>query len=64
VQLALHTQPLTARDVITAREVGELLRIPPSTVYDLARRGLIPAHRVGRAWRFTRQEIQAWLIAS
>jgi excisionase family DNA binding protein len=64
VQLALHTQPLTARDVITAREVGELLRIPPSTVYDLARRGLIPAHRVGRAWRFIRQEIEEWLVAS
>jgi excisionase family DNA binding protein len=49
---------------MTARELGVLLRIPVSTVYDLARRGLIPAHRVGRAWRFIRQEIEEWLVAS
>jgi excisionase family DNA binding protein len=64
VQLAFRTQPLTRADVLTAREVGDLLRLPPSTVYELARRGLIPAHRVGRAWRFIRQEIQEWLIAN
>jgi excisionase family DNA binding protein len=64
VQLAFHTQRLTAGDVITAREVGELLRIPPSTVYGLARRGVIPGHRIGRAWRFIRQEIEEWLVAS
>ena len=64
VQLALRTQPLTRADVLTAREVGDLLHLPPSTVYDLARRGLLPAHRVGRAWRFIRQEIQEWLIAN
>jgi excisionase family DNA binding protein len=41
-----------------------LVRLPVSTVYDLARRGLIPAHRVGRAWRFIRQEVEQWLRAS
>ena len=49
---------LTRFDVMTAREVGELLRLPASTVYDLARRGLLPGHRVGRAWRFIRHEIE------
>jgi excisionase family DNA binding protein len=64
VQLTFNTKPLTAGDVMTARELGALLRIPVSTVYDLARRGLIPAHRVGGAWRFIRQEIEEWLVAS
>jgi excisionase family DNA binding protein len=64
VQLALRTQPLTRSDVLTAAEVAAWLRIPTSTVYDLARRGHLPGHRVGRAWRFLRPEIEQWLQAS
>jgi excisionase family DNA binding protein len=64
MQLTLPTQPLTRTDVLTAKEVGELLRLPKSTVYELARRGVLPAHRVGRAWRFVRQEVEQWLLAS
>lgn len=57
-------RPLTRDDVLTAREVGALLHLPGSSVYDLARRGAIPGHRVGRAWRFIRDEIEEWLRAS
>ena len=64
MQLGMATAPLTRADVLTAKEVATLLHLPTSTVYDLARRGLIPAHRVGRAWRFVRQEIEQWLLAS
>ena len=64
VQLTVPVSELTRRDVLTARDVAGLLRIPVSTVYDLARRGVLPAHRVGRAWRFLRQEIEDWLLAS
>jgi excisionase family DNA binding protein len=54
---------LSRADVMTAREVAELLHLPASTIYDLARRGLIPGHRVGRAWRFIRWEIEDRLRA-
>jgi excisionase family DNA binding protein len=64
LQLTLPTGSLTRRDVLTARDVAEFLRLPVSTVYDLARRGVLPAHRVGRAWRFLQQEIEEWLLAS
>jgi excisionase family DNA binding protein len=64
MQLGMHTKPLTRTDVLTAREVADFLRLPLSTVYDLARRGVLPGHRVGRAWRFVRQEIEQWLLAS
>jgi excisionase family DNA binding protein len=57
-------RPLTRDDILTAREVGALLHLPGSSVYHLARRGAIPGHRVGRAWRFVRQEIEDWLLAS
>jgi excisionase family DNA binding protein len=43
---------------MTAGEVADLIRMPLSTVYELARRGLIPAHRIGRRWRFVRREIE------
>ena len=55
---------LTREDVMTASEVGALLRLASSSVYELARRGVIPGHRVGRAWRFIRQEIEECIRAS
>jgi excisionase family DNA binding protein len=63
-QLELRIEPLTRLDVMTTPEVAELIRLPTSTVYDLARRGVLPGHRVGRAWRFVRSEIEDWLLAS
>jgi len=52
---------LTRDEVMTACEVGELLHLPVSTVYYLARRGEIPACRLGRAWRFVRPRIEELL---
>lgn len=54
---------LTRDEVMTAGEVAELLHLPVSTVYYLARRGEIPACRLGRAWRFLRPKIEE-LLAS
>jgi excisionase family DNA binding protein len=42
-------------------EVAEMLRLPLSTVYELARRGDIPGRRFGRAWRFLRPSIEEML---
>jgi excisionase family DNA binding protein len=47
-------RPLTRTDVMSTREVADLLGIPRSTVYELARRGDLPARRVGRRWLFLR----------
>ena len=52
---------LTRDEVMTASEVGELLHLPVSTVYYLARRGEIPACRLVRAWRFVRPRIEELL---
>lgn len=63
-----HTTPavraphgLTRDEVMTAVEVAELLHMPVSTVYYLARRGEIPACRLGRTWRFVRPRIEQLL---
>jgi excisionase family DNA binding protein len=53
--------PLTRDEVMTASEVAELLHLPVSTVYYLARRGELPASRLGRTWRFLRPRIERLL---
>ena len=52
---------LTRDEVMTAREVAELLRMPTSTVYELARKGVLPASRLGRTWRFLRPRLEELL---
>ncbi len=46
---------------MTAAEVADLLHLPVSTVYYLARRGHIPAHQLGRTWRFLRPRLEELL---
>jgi excisionase family DNA binding protein len=50
---------LTRTDVLSTGEVAELLGIPRSTVHELARRGDLPARRVGRRWLFLRDRLAA-----
>ncbi|MDP8930087.1 MAG: helix-turn-helix domain-containing protein [Actinomycetota bacterium] len=51
--------------VLTASQVAELLHLNTDYVRKLARDGAIPAHRLphGRAIRFLRDEVAAWLQA-
>jgi excisionase family DNA binding protein len=55
---------LTRDDVLDGREVAELLHLPASTVREYARRGLLPAHRLGRRWVFIHDEVAAALRAA
>ncbi len=59
--VAAERRGLTRDEVMTASEVAELLHLPVSTVYYLARRGDIPACRLGRTWRFLRPRIEELL---
>lgn len=49
--------------LLKPEDVARLLRLPKSTVYELARRELdpIPCLRLGRAVRYERHEVEAWL---
>jgi excisionase family DNA binding protein len=49
--------------VLTACDVAELLCVPVSTVYELARRELLPCLRIGRAIRFSRTDLEEHLSA-
>ena len=50
---------LTRTNVLSTSEVAELLGIPRSTVHHLARRGQLPARRIGRRWIFLRDRLAA-----
>ena len=53
-------QKMTDR-LMTVEEVAAYLRVKPSTVYKWAKDGRVPAAKVGRLWRFDREEIEAWV---
>lgn len=46
---------------MTIEEAAEYLRLSRETLYKYAQRGLIPAGKVGRHWRFDRQVIDDWM---
>jgi excisionase family DNA binding protein len=48
-------------EILTIREVAELLKINRKTAYRLAAEGKIPGFKVGGSWRFDRQEISNWI---
>jgi excisionase family DNA binding protein len=48
-------------DILTVDEAAQLLRIPPRAVREQARRGDLPARRLGRTWRFSRKALVAWV---
>jgi excisionase family DNA binding protein len=52
---------LTRDDVLDVREVAELLHMPLSTIFDYARRGVLPGHKLGRRWVFLHDELDAVL---
>jgi excisionase family DNA binding protein len=46
-------------NVLSVRDVALFLKINEQTVYRLARNGKIPARKIGKQWRFSRDEIEA-----
>ena len=42
-------------------EVAKYLDLTVSTVYRLVKRGAIPGFKVGGQWRFSRENLEAWI---
>jgi excisionase family DNA binding protein len=47
-------------NVMTLEEVANYLRVHPSTIYRLVKRGKLPAFKVGSDWRFNFESIEDW----
>jgi excisionase family DNA binding protein len=48
-------------DVLTTEEAAGFLRVSTKTVLALARDGFLPGTKVGRAWRFLRADLIAYV---
>ncbi len=44
-------------EVLTADEAAHLLRVSTKTILTLARDGILPGEKVGRAWRFVSADL-------
>jgi excisionase family DNA binding protein len=60
----LHDPMALDDDILTVKEVSELLRVNRSTVYKLIRQGRIPAFRIGTDWRFRMETLSRWMAES
>jgi excisionase family DNA binding protein len=47
--------------IMTVQELARYLRVHVMTVYRMIQRGDLPAARVGRGWRFRRDQVDRWL---
>ena len=51
-------------DWMTTEETTQYLGIGKSKLYELAQAGEIPRHKVGKSWKFHRDDLDAWVRAS
>jgi excisionase family DNA binding protein len=48
-------------ELLTTRQVQALLHVDRTTIYRMVENGELPALRVGKQWRFAREQVEAWL---
>lgn len=48
-------------DWLTIQELAAHLKLPVSSVYKMLQSGQLPGHKVGRAWRCDRDEVDTWV---
>jgi excisionase family DNA binding protein len=54
--------PMESRnEILTIKEICDLLQVHPTTIYKLVRKGKIPSFRIGTDWRFRRDLIMRWM---
>lgn len=55
---------MNSETMLTLKEVARYLHVVPLTVYRMIDRGDLPAVKVGRVWRFRKEDLQAYLNRS
>ncbi|MHC4695155.1 MAG: helix-turn-helix domain-containing protein [Planctomycetota bacterium] len=51
----------TTRQVLTIKQVGEVLQVSTDTVYRLAASGELQGRKIGRIWRIPRRSIEKYM---
>lgn len=52
----------TPTKVLTVKELSNYLRVHPSTIYRLLKKGQLPGFKVGSDWRFNIEAIDRWRL--
>ena len=52
---------IMADELLTTKQLQEILKVDRTTIYRMADSGRIPAIKVGNQWRFPREQIEVWL---
>lgn len=52
----------TTEKWLSVEEIADHLGISKETVYRWLEKGKIPAHRVGKLWKFRTSEVDAWVL--
>ncbi|MES9815711.1 MAG: helix-turn-helix domain-containing protein [Candidatus Thiodiazotropha sp.] len=48
---------------LSVEEIAAYLGVKRDTVYKWIERKAMPAHKVGRLWKFRRREVDAWITS-
>ena len=49
------------REVLNTEEAAQFLGISAFTIREYAKRGSIPANKIGKSWRFYKPDLVAWV---
>lgn len=54
---------LTADRWLSVDEIAQYLGVSSDTVYKWIEKNAMPAHRMGRLWKFKKEEVDEWVKA-
>lgn len=54
-------RPAVSREFYTVADLAEMLQVQEITIRRMIRRGQIPVHKIGRAFRFRRSDVEDFL---
>lgn len=58
-----HTEQKNTEQWVSVEQVAKHLGVKSHTVYKWLERDVMPAHKVGRLWRFRLSEINDWVTS-
>lgn len=56
-----HAEQKNTEQWVSVEQVARHIGVKPDTVYKWLERGVMPAHKIGRLWRFQLSEIDEWV---
>lgn len=49
---------------LTPEQAAKMLNLSAYTIRAYARQGVIPAHKIGRKWRFSKTDLEEWVLSN